>query len=52
MSKNVGGIDQKIRFILGVILFGIGVLLQLAAPWRIAILAVATILLITSFTGL
>lgn len=52
MKKNVGRIEQIIRFILGVILFGIGVLVELAAPWRLGILAVAVVLLITSFTGL
>ncbi len=52
MEKNVGGIDQKIRLILGAALLVGGVLAPLDLYWRIGVLAVAVIALTTAFTGL
>jgi hypothetical protein len=52
MEKNVGGIDQKIRFILGVALLAGGALAPLDLYLRIGLLVVGLVALITAFTGL
>jgi hypothetical protein len=52
MEKNVGGIDQKVRFILGVALLIGGTLAPLELYWRVGLLAVGLIALVTAFTGL
>ncbi len=52
MKKNVGGIDKGIRIVVGLALILAGLLAPLSTGWRIGVLVVAAIALITAFTGL
>ena len=52
MKKNVGSADKAVRILIGVILLAIGLLAQLSTGWRIGLIAVAAVALITAFTGL
>lgn len=52
MKKNVGGIDQQIRFGLGAILLLGGILAPIDPGWRIGLFVVAAIAMVTAFTGL
>jgi len=52
MKKNVGGIDKGIRIGVGLALILVGLLAPLSTGWRIGVLVVAAIALITAFTGL
>jgi hypothetical protein len=52
MQKNVGGLDQKIRFVIGGGLLLGSILAPVATPWRIGMAAVAVVAITTAFTGL
>lgn len=52
MEKNVGGIDRKIRYLVGAILLAGGLLAPLDMPWRAGMIVLAAIAFITAFTGL
>lgn len=47
MQPNVGSIDQKIRLLLGSVLFLTGLFAPLGFEWRAGILAVAVIAILT-----
>ncbi len=49
MKCNVGGIDRTARIVLGIALLGVGFFVQLEMTWRIVVLVVAAIALITAF---
>ncbi|VVC84007.1 DUF2892 domain-containing protein [Sideroxydans sp. CL21] len=48
MKYNVGGIDRAARLILGVILLLVGLLAPVTMIWRIVLLVIAAIALITA----
>ncbi|MHB8809163.1 MAG: YgaP family membrane protein [Desulfobulbaceae bacterium] len=48
MKQNVGSVDQKIRLGIGSILFLIGLFAPVSIEWRVAILAVAVIAMVTA----
>jgi hypothetical protein len=52
MKKTVGGIDKKIRIIVGLFLILGGIFYPLSTGWRVVAFIVAGISLITAFTGL
>jgi hypothetical protein len=52
MTKNVGGADRTIRFIIGVVLLIIGIAVQMGTGWKIGVFAVAVIALVTAFVSL
>jgi len=51
MKKNVGGIDKVLRIIAGLVLVLIGIFVQLGTGWRIVLLVVGAVALVTAFTG-
>jgi hypothetical protein len=51
MKKNVGGIDKTLRIILGIVLFIVGIAVQMNTGWRIGILVIAGIALVTGFVN-
>lgn len=48
MKCNVGGIDRTSRIVLGIVLLVIGLLAPLELTWRIVVLIVAAVALITA----
>jgi len=52
MKQNVGGIDRQIRIVLGVVLLFVGVLAPLDTTWKLVLVIVGAVVLITGITGL
>ena len=50
MKHNVGGMDRNGRILLGVVLLIIGLATHMAIAWKILLLAVAVIALVTAVT--
>ncbi len=50
MKCNVGGIDRTARIVLGLVLLAVGFFVQLEMTWRIGVLVVGAIALITAFS--
>ncbi len=48
MKCNVGGIDRTARIVLGIVLLVIGLLAPLDLIWRVVVLIVAAVALITA----
>jgi len=51
VEKNVGSIDKTIRIIVGIVLFIVGVFVQMGTGLKIASFVVAAIALATAFVG-
>ncbi len=49
MKCNVGGTDRTIRIVLGILLVIAGLFAQLEMTWRIVVLVVGAIALVTAF---
>jgi hypothetical protein len=48
MKSNVGGMDRNGRFALGAVLLLIGLLVEMEMLWRIVVLVIAAIALVTA----
>ncbi len=49
MKCNVGGVDRTARIVLGLVLLAVGFFVQLDMTWRIVVLVIGAIALITAF---
>ena len=52
MKQNVGGIDRQIRIVLGMAMLFVGVLAPLNTTWKLVLIIVGAIAMITGITGL
>jgi len=52
MKQNVGGIDRQIRIVLGMVLLFVGVFAPLDTTWKLVLVIVGAVVLITGITGL
>ncbi len=50
MKCNVGGVDRTARIVLGLVLLAVGFFVQLDMTWRIVVLVIGAIALITAFS--
>lgn len=48
MNCNVGGIDRTVRIVLGIALLLVGLLAPLDMTWRVIVLIIAAIALVTA----
>ncbi|HEY0665187.1 MAG TPA: DUF2892 domain-containing protein [Gallionella sp.] len=48
MKSNVGGMDRTGRFVLGAVLLLVGLLVEMEMVWRIVVLVIAAIALVTA----
>jgi hypothetical protein len=48
MNCNVGGIDRTVRIVLGIALLLVGLLAPLDMTWRVIVLVIAAIALVTA----
>lgn len=48
MKCNVGGIDRIARIVIGVVLLGVGIFVELGMVWKIVAFAVAGIMFLTA----
>lgn len=49
MTCNVGGVDRVARTVVGIVLLTVGVAAQIGTGWRIAVLIVAAVALLTAW---
>jgi hypothetical protein len=52
VKQNVGGIDQQIRIVLGMVLLLVAILAPLNTTWKLVLIIIGAIALITGITGL
>ncbi len=51
MKRNVGRIDRNIRIVVGVVLLIAGLAIPMATLWRVVVLVVAAVALVTAGVG-
>ncbi len=51
MKQNVGGVDKMIRIILGIVLFIVGIIVQMGTGWTMVVFIVAGIALVTGLVN-